>query len=91
MVFGDLESKFGINEKSFLLLNIILVSSCIPLQVAPKIDNYKLQQAKKFTENYSSRKRLFFRDTKEDGEWREYLSFRFPSHTEVLMLSLCRL
>ncbi len=56
-----------------ILLIITLFYSCIPLKVAPKIENYKITKAKKFKRNLPNQNAFVFKDPKDANEFYQYI------------------
>jgi len=52
-------------KKIFLLLIPILVNSCIPVKIAPKIEGHKVVKAKKFKRQLPNKYAFIFEDPKD--------------------------
>tara|TARA_R110002012_G_scaffold263456_2_gene446564 strand:- start:234274 stop:234834 length:561 start_codon:yes stop_codon:yes gene_type:complete len=61
---------------SFLVL-FGMVHSCIPLRIAPKIDDFKLVKGKKFKRGLPKRTMFVFTDTKDAEEFYNYINTKF--------------
>ncbi len=64
---------------SFLLL---LAFSCIPLRVAPKIEDYQVARGKKFNRKLPQREMFIFQDPKEALEFYNYIDAKFQLNHE---------
>ncbi len=65
----------------FLLLCCI---SCIPIRVAPNIENYKISKGKKFKRELSKRKFFIFEDPKEAQHFYNFVNTKFQlNHSNV--------
>lgn len=64
------------------LLVIILFQSCIPLRVAPKIENYKVTKGQKFKKTLPEREMFVFEDPKDINHFYHYVDTRFHLNKE---------
>lgn len=63
---------------------VFLVQSCIPLRIAPSIEDYKLTRGKKFKRSLSKRQMFIFEDPKEEGHFYDYVNTKFAlNHQNV--------
>lgn len=61
----------------YLLFTLFLVQSCIPLRIAPSIDDYKLSKGKKFKRSLSKRSMFIFEDTKDANHFYNYINTKY--------------
>ncbi len=67
-----------------ILLIFFLITSCIPIRIAPKIKDYKVKVAKKFKRNLPRDHAFIFKDPKEADEFYNYLNIRYQlNHQNV--------
>lgn len=66
-------------KKLVFLLVSIIITSCIPVNVAPKFKNkdYKIIQAKKFKRKLPRETSFIFKDPKNDGEFYDYINYKY--------------
>ncbi|GAB5473159.1 MAG: hypothetical protein Mars2KO_12580 [Maribacter sp.] len=63
---------------------VFLIQSCIPLRIAPTIEDYKLTRGKKFKRSLSKRHMFIFEDPKEAGHFYDYVNTKFDlNHEDV--------
>lgn len=60
-----------------LVLVLFLFQSCIPLRIAPKIDDYKITKGKKFKRSLSKRQMFIFEDAKEAEQFYNFINIKF--------------
>lgn len=60
-----------------LVFVLLLVQSCIPLRIAPKIDDYKITQGKKFKRSLSKRQMFIFEDAKDAEQFYNFVNINF--------------
>jgi len=60
----------------YLLLVCPVLTSCIPIQIAPKIENYKIKIAKKFKRKLPKEYAFIFEDPKRANEFYHYISLK---------------
>ena len=65
--------------KNHLLIFAIALftSSCVPISIAPEINNHKIVVAKKFKRKLPKVTSFIFNDPKDDGEFYDYLNAKF--------------
>lgn len=65
--------------KRFLLIlfTLFLLQSCIPLRVAPTIDNYKITKGKKFKRSLPKRQMFIFEDPKDAEHFYNYVNTKY--------------
>lgn len=56
---------------------LFLMQSCIPLRIAPTIDNYKITQGKKFKRSLPKRQMFVFEDSKKAKEFYIFINTKF--------------
>jgi len=67
-----------------LLFSLLLLASCIPLKIAPKIENEKLIVAKKFKRTLPRKHSYVFEDPKDADEFYNYINTKYElNHEEV--------
>lgn len=59
------------------LLVCFFYYSCIPLKIAPKIQDYRITAGNKFEKGLSDRSMFLFQDTKEAGEFYTFVNTKF--------------
>ncbi len=52
-------------------------NSCIPLKIAPKINDYKISRGSKFSKELSDRSMFLFEDPKDAGEFYSYVNNKY--------------
>lgn len=62
----------------FLLITISLYS-CVPLKIAPQINDYKVVKGKRFQKQLPKLQTFIFNDPKESGEFYTFLEAKFQS------------
>ena len=68
---------------SFLIgLSIFLLSSCIPLRIAPNIEDYRITKGKSFNRNLPKRSMFVFEDTKDANHFYNYVDTKFRLNDE---------
>lgn len=60
-----------------ILTLLVFTNSCIPLRVAPKINNYKIKVAKKFKRKLPKKYAFIFKDPKEANEFYKFIDFKY--------------
>lgn len=65
-----------------LLLLFFLIYSCIPLRIAPKIEDNKVMLAKKFKRQLPKDYAFIFEDPKDANEFYNYINIKFELHDE---------
>ena len=61
-----------------LLVSVVLIAqSCIPLRIAPKIEDYKISRGKNFKRSLSKRQMFIFENPKEENEFYNYVNTKF--------------
>ena len=60
-----------------LVLVLFIFQSCIPLRIAPNIENYKVSEGKKFKRSLSKRQMFIFEDRKEAEEFYGFVNTKF--------------
>ncbi|QCX01881.1 hypothetical protein FGM00_17820 [Aggregatimonas sangjinii] len=67
-----------------LLLLIFLVQSCIPIRIAPSIEDYKVTRGKKFKRSLSKRQMFIFENPKDEHHFYDYVNTKYQlGHTNV--------
>ena len=65
-------------NQSYILISLVfLAQSCIPLQIAPNIKDYKITKGKKFKRKLSKHQNFIFEDPKNAGEFYRYINTKF--------------
>ena len=71
-------------KKALILLVLIVLQSCIPIRIAPKIKDYQLTKGKKFKRSLPKRQMFVFADPKEANEFYSYINTKFSlNHVNV--------
>ncbi|WP_223033488.1 hypothetical protein [Hanstruepera marina] len=71
-------------KKILLLLGFIIISSCIPTQIAPNIETDKVQIAKKFKRDLPKNYAFIFQDTKRANEFYNFINMKYNrKHIDV--------
>lgn len=65
--------------KNALLVSVIflIISSCIPVKIAPEIATHKITSARKFKRKLPKTTSFIFNDPKDDGEFYDYLNAKY--------------
>lgn len=64
------------------IFSLLFLQSCIPLRIAPSIDNYKVSKGKKFKRGLPERQMFIFEDPKQAGQFYEYVDTKFQLKDE---------
>ncbi len=56
---------------------LFLLYSCIPLRIAPSIDDYKITKGKKFKRGLPKREMFIFEDPKDANQFYNYVNIKF--------------
>lgn len=65
-------------KKIIIVLSLtMLIHSCIPLRIAPNIEDYKLTQGKKFKRSLPKRQMFVFADPKPANHFYKYVNTKF--------------
>lgn len=62
----------------------LLFQSCIPLRIAPSIEDYKVKQGKKFKKGLPSREMFVFEDPKDENHFYKYINFKFDLNDSLV-------
>lgn len=63
---------------------IFLFQSCIPIRIAPKIEDYKIARGKKFKRSLSKRQMFIFENPKDENHFYDYVNTKFQlEHVKV--------
>ncbi len=65
-----------------LVLVVFLFQSCIPLRIAPDIDDYKVTKGKKFKRSLPKRFMFVFEDSKDVNHFYNYVNTKFALNDE---------
>lgn len=66
------------------LIVMLLFQSCIPLRIAPSIDDYKITKGKKFKRSLPKRQMFIFEDLKKAEQFYTYVNTKFQlNHVDV--------
>ncbi len=70
-------------KKTLILLAILIViQSCIPIRIAPNIDDYKVTKGKKFKRSLPKREMFVFEDPKDVNHFYNYIDTKFQLNDE---------
>ena len=64
-------------QSVLLILVLFLFQSCIPLRIAPEIDDYKITTGKRFKRSLSKRQMFIFEDAKEAEQFYNFVNSNF--------------
>ncbi|WP_273568658.1 hypothetical protein [Maribacter halichondriae] len=70
------------NRIVLVTLMLLLFQSCIPLRIAPDIDDYKVTKGKKFKRSLPKRHMFVFEDTKDADQFYQYVNIKFALNDE---------
>ncbi len=62
----------------------LILQSCIPLRIAPNIEDYKVKQGKKFKKGLPSREMFVFEDPKDENHFYKYINFKFDLNDSLV-------
>ncbi len=62
----------------------MFLSSCVPLSIAPDIDDYKITNGKRFKRKLPKQKSFIFNDTKNAGEFYQFVDAKFNLNNQLL-------
>lgn len=65
-----------------LVIIFIVVQSCIPIRIAPNIDDYKVTKGKKFKRSLPKREMFVFEDSKDINHFYNYVDTKFQLNNE---------
>lgn len=60
-----------------IIVSILLLQCCIPLRVAPKIEDYKITKGRKFKRDLPKRKMFVFEDKTEANEFYNFVNTKY--------------
>lgn len=63
-------------------LILFVLQSCIPLRVAPTIEDYKVTRGKRFKRSLSKREMFIFQDPKLAGQFYDYVNIKYHLNHE---------
>ncbi len=66
----------------FIAISVFFLSSCIPLRIAPDIDDYRITRGKSFKRNLPKREMFVFEDPKDADHFYDYVNTRFQLNNE---------
>ncbi len=65
-------------EKFLLLVSVVLsLQCCVPLRIAPSIEDYKVTRGKRFKRSLSKRQMFIFEDSKEAEQFYNFVNIKF--------------
>lgn len=67
----------------FFLLFIFIFTACVPIKIAPKIENYKVVKATKFNKKLPKINAFIFKDSKKAGEIHQFIHAKFNAVKEL--------
>lgn len=70
------------SRKLSVISILFLLHACIPLRIAPTIEDYKVTKGKKFKRSLPKREMFVFEDSKEANEFYSYINMRFELNDE---------
>ena len=77
MLFKTTFSPTKMKQTLLLVFVLFTLQSCIPLRIAPKIEDYKITKGKKFKRSLSKRQMFIFEDAKEAGQFYNFVNIKF--------------
>lgn len=71
-------------KSTYLLLSLVILSSCIPISIKPNIEDYKLTNGAKFKRGLPNQETFIFEDPKDADEFYTYINVKFNrQHQDV--------
>jgi hypothetical protein len=71
-------------QKLLVIITIItLFTACLPVKISPKIENYKIVKAHKFSKKLPKTNAFIFKDSKKVGEIYQFIQAKFKSIKEL--------
>ncbi|MEM1338721.1 MAG: hypothetical protein AAF634_02255 [Bacteroidota bacterium] len=67
-----------------LLFALFFLHSCIPLRIAPKVDDYKIAQGKRFKKGLPKKQLFIFEDPKEQYQFYDYIDTKFELNDQYV-------
>ncbi|MGB5666943.1 MAG: hypothetical protein WBM53_08845 [Maribacter sp.] len=64
------------------VFSVFYLTSCIPLRIAPVVNDYRITQGKKFKRSLPNREMFIFEDPKEADEFYKYVNIKFNLNNE---------
>lgn len=61
----------------FCTILVLAVSSCIPLKIAPNIEDYRIVQGNRFKKTLPKKSVFVFEDPKDEGHFYDYINTKF--------------
>ncbi|EWH14575.1 hypothetical protein KLA_04387 [Cellulophaga geojensis KL-A] len=61
----------------FLVVILVFVQSCIPLRIAPNIQDYKITKGKTFKRGLTKHHVFIFEDPKDESEFYNYVDVKY--------------
>ena len=84
MLFRFDISTAKMKQTLLLVFVLFLLQSCIPLRIAPKIEDYKITKGKKFKRSLPKRQMFIFEDAKEAEQFYNFVNLKFQlEHSKV--------
>jgi len=75
-------------KKAVLFLSILFIYSCIPVKIAPNIEDNKVMLAKKFKRQLPKNYAFIFEDPKDENEFYEYIKIKYELNDDDLDLNV---
>ncbi len=66
----------------FITISFFFLSSCIPLRIAPDIDDYRITRGNSFKRNLLKREMFVFEDPKDTDHFYNYVNKKFHLNNE---------
>ena len=66
----------------FIIVSILVFQSCIPLRIAPTIEDYKITEGKKFKRSLPKQEMFVFLDKKEANEFYNFVNTKYQLNHE---------
>lgn len=70
------------NKYLLVICFVLILQSCIPIRIAPTIDDYKLSKGKRFKKSLPKREMFIFNDAKDAEEFYNFVNIKFQLNDE---------
>ncbi|TLF40942.1 hypothetical protein [Maribacter aurantiacus] len=64
-------------SKYLVVMSLLLINSCIPIRIAPSIEDYTISKGKKFKRQLPKRQMYIFEDPKQANEFYNYINIKY--------------
>lgn len=69
-------------KRHLLFILIIGIQSCVPIRIAPNIEDYKITKGKTFKRSLPQRQMFLFEDPKDAGHFYDFVDIKFGLNDE---------